>query len=64
MDRKIKQLKEDEVIQALVNNELVVRVNLDKMVACDLANKSISTIRNDFGKADYIYFVVEESTND
>ena len=61
MNRKIKQITEDEVIQAIVDNELVVRVNLDKMVVCDLANKAVSTIRNDFSKADYVYFIVEEA---
>jgi hypothetical protein len=59
MNTNIKQITEEEVIPAIVNNDLVVRVNLDKMVCCDLARKSIATIRNDFDKANYIYFVVE-----
>ena len=58
--RKIKQLKESEVIPAICDGLKVVRVNLDKMVACDLARKSITTIRYDLGNEDYIYFIVEE----
>lgn len=61
MSKKIKQISEEEVIQAIVNNDLVVRVNLDKAVACNLVNKAVSTIRKDFGKADYVYFIVEEA---
>lgn len=57
---KIKQLKESEVIQAIVDDKKVVRVNLDNMKACNLASKSIATIRNDFNNADYVYFIVEE----
>lgn len=55
----IKQLKESEVIQAIVDDKDVIRVNLDNMKLCNLASKSIATIRNDFGSVDYIYFIVE-----
>lgn len=58
--KTIKQLKESEVIQAIVDGRTVVRVNLDKMVACDLANKSVNTIRRDFGSANYVYFIAED----
>ena len=56
----INQLTESEVIPAICDGIKVIRVNLDKMVTCELANKSINTIRNDFGKADYVYFIVTE----
>ena len=59
--KAIKQLNESEVIPAICNDIKVIRVNLDKMVACELGNKAINTIRNDFEKADYIYFTVEEA---
>ena len=62
--RKIKQLKESEVIPAICDGLKVVRVNLDKMVACDLANKSITMIRNDLDNEDFIYFVAEELKHD
>jgi len=58
--RKIKQLNESEVIPAICDGLKVVRVNLNKIVACNLASKPIATIRNDLGDADYIYFTVEE----
>ena len=58
--KTIKQLKESEVIQAIVDGRIVVRVNLDKMVACDLGDKTINTIRRDFGSANYVYFIIEE----
>lgn len=57
----IKQLKESEVIQAIVDDKDVIRVNLDNMKSCNLASKSIATIRKDFGNADYVYFIVEEA---
>lgn len=59
--RKIKQLNESEVIPAICDGLKVVRVNLDKMLVCDLASKSITSIRNDLDKANYIYFNVEEA---
>ena len=59
--RKIKQLNESEVIPAICDGLKVVRVNLDKMTVCDLASKSITTIRNDLGNVSYIYFIVEEA---
>ena len=62
--RKIKQLNESEVIPAICDGLKVVRVNLDKKVACDLASKSINTIRNDLDNEDYIYFVAEELKHD
>lgn len=58
--RKIKQLNESEVIPAICNGLKVVRVNLDKMVACDLASKSIKIIRDNLENSDYVYFIVEE----
>nr|DAF01842.1 MAG TPA: hypothetical protein [Caudoviricetes sp.] len=58
--RKIKQLNESEVISAICYGLKVVRVNIDKMVACDLASKSVKVIRNDLDNANYIYFTVEE----
>lgn len=58
--RKIKQLNESEVIPAICDGLKVVRVNLDKMVACDLASKSIKTIRDNLDNSDYVYFIVEE----
>lgn len=62
--RKIKQLNESKVIPAICDGLKVVRVNIDKMVACDLASKSITTIRNDLDNANYIYFTVEEAKNE
>ena len=59
MIEKIVQLTEDQVIPCIVDNKTVFRANLDAMKICDLASKSIATIRNDFGKARYVYFVVE-----
>lgn len=59
MSPKIRQIDESEVIQAIVDDELVVRVNLDKMVACNLGSKAVNTIRHDFGNANYVYFIVE-----
>ena len=61
MDKIIKQLDESEVIQAIVDDKRVIRVNLDDMKACNLASKSIATIRNDFNCTKYVYFVVEEA---
>lgn len=57
---KIRQLNESEIIPAICENIKIIRVNLDKMIACDLADKSVNTIRKDFSRADYIYFTVEE----
>ena len=62
--RNIKQLKESEVIPAICDGLKVVRVNLDKMVACDLASKSIKTIRDNLENSDYVYFIVEELKNE
>ena len=62
--KTIKQLKESEVIQAMVDGHIVIRVNIDKMVACDLANKTINTIYNDFGSDKYVYFIAEDIEND
>ena len=59
MDYKIRQISTDEVIQAIVDNEKVLRINYDNMKVCDLASKSVSTIRNDFEKDGYIYVIVE-----
>lgn len=57
---KIRQLEKSEVIPAICNNVEVIRVNINKMIACDLRSKTINTILNDFEKADYIYFTLEE----
>ena len=59
MNERIVQITEDEVIQSIVDNKTVYRANLDSMKICDLACKSIATIRNDFGKARYVYFIME-----
>ena len=59
MDIKIKQITEDEVIPCIVDNKTVFRANLDRLTMCDLSSKSVATIRNDFGKARFVYFVVE-----
>lgn len=58
--KKIRELSRSEVIPAIVNNETVLRINLDKMIVCNLENKSISTIRNDFKKDCYLYLIVED----
>ena len=58
--KKIRELNKSEVIPAIVNNETVLRINLEKMLVCNLENKSISTIRNDFKKDCYLYLIVED----
>lgn len=58
--KRIRELTKSEVFPALMDNESVLRINLEKMIVCDLENKSISTIRNDLKKDCYIYLVVEE----
>lgn len=62
--RKIKQLNESEVIPAICDGLIVVRVDLDEMESCDLTWESIGTIRNGLDNADYIYFTVEELKNE
>ena len=59
-----KQIKETEVIPAIVEDKKVVRVNLNLMKICNLATKSIEAIRKGFDSNDYVYFIVEESEND
>lgn len=56
----VKQITKDEVIQALVDEHLVIRINLDNMITCNLVNKSIDQIRKDFVHDKYIYLLVEE----
>lgn len=62
MDRKIKQLKASEVLGAIVNNERVIRINLDTETACDLSNKSINVIKRELEKDCFVY-IVEEVEN-
>ena len=59
MNEKIVQITEEQVIPCIVENKTVFRANLDRLTMCDLASKSIATIRNDFGKSRFVYFVVE-----
>ena len=59
MNEKIVQITEKEVIPCIVDNKTVYRVNLDRLTMCDLASKTINTIRNDFGNAHFVYFVME-----
>lgn len=63
MDRKIKQLKSSEVLEAIVDNKKVIRINLDTETACDLSNKSINVIRRELDKDCYVY-IVEEGDNE
>ena len=60
MNRKMVQITEEEVIPSIVNDKTVYRVNLDRVTVIDLSNKSVNQIRNDFGNANFVYFIMED----
>ena len=63
MNRKIKQLKASEVLEAIVNDKRVIRVNLNTAGACDISGKSVNVIKKDLEKDSFIY-IVEVGEND
>lgn len=59
MSKKIKQLKASEVLEAIVNDKKVIRINIDTETACDLSNKSINVIKKELAKDCFVYISVE-----
>ena len=58
----IVQIKENEVIKRICEDENVFRLKVDDCSICNLQDKSFKTIKRDMQKPDvkYLYFVLVE----
>ena len=58
-ERHVEIIKPEDVIPCLLDDDKVIRVNIEKMTCCDIRDISIKTIKNDLQNDRYVYLVVD-----
>lgn len=58
--KTIKQIAKDQIMNFLLNDKAVYRLNIENDSLADLTTKSIQTINRDAEKDCYLYFTLED----
>lgn len=56
----IKEVNKSDVLRSLVDGVKVFRINTKEMIVVDLDNRTMSVIKRDLEKNEYIYFILDE----